>query len=176
MESQRDLVLWLQQQGLLNTLTSCHLCGAEVTLNKRRACTDECSYRCKGKSRHEITVRLTSFFQRFRVALPDILNFMRDYLLGLSLKQCAAHINICYNSTAVRRGTLIREVMQETVYLEYFHEDASFKMDGICEIDESLFGRKTKYHYGRQVGVRTWVFGITARESGHLLLFPVDDR
>ena len=50
------------------------------------------------------------------------------------------------------------------------------KFSGIIEIDESLFGRKIKYHRGRPLGQRVWVFGLVERQSKCIKLFPVDTR
>ena len=44
------------------------------------------------------------------------------------------------------------------------------------EIDESLFGRRTKYHRGDPRDLKIWIFGIVERETNRLKLFPVDKR
>ena len=48
--------------------------------------------------------------------------------------------------------------------------------DGDVDIDESLFGKKVKYHKGKVCGMDVWVFGIFHRESKVFILFPVDKR
>ena len=49
--------------------------------------------------------------------------------------------------------------------------------EGDVEIDESLFGRRCKYHHGNpHVGLKVWIFGVVERSSNRLLLFPVDQR
>jgi len=34
-----------------------------------------------------------------------------------------------------------------------------FELSGIVEINESLFGRRTKYHKGMSRGQKVWIFG-----------------
>lgn len=133
-ESPRDLVNWLQTEGLLNVIKKCPTCGAEVSLNVRSASHDGCSYRCKGISRHEISVRFGSFLNRFRCPLPDTLNFQRDYCNGAPLTECCSNIGINYNSTGTRYGLLCREVMMNTIQEEYLEDDTDFMLPGPVEI------------------------------------------
>ena len=49
--------------------------------------------------------------------------------------------------------------------------------EGDVEIDESLFGRRCKYHRGNaRVGMKVWIFGIISRATNSLILYPVDRR
>jgi len=50
------------------------------------------------------------------------------------------------------------------------------KLSGIVEIDESLFGRRIKYHRGRSQGQKIWIFGLVERDTNRIKLFPVDRR
>jgi len=50
------------------------------------------------------------------------------------------------------------------------------KLQGEVEIDESLFGRRTKYHRGDPHGLKVWVFGMVERSTNRVKLFPVDTR
>ncbi|XP_060084565.1 uncharacterized protein LOC132563829 [Ylistrum balloti] len=80
----------------------------------------------------------------------------------------------CNNKkTAVDLASFIRELFKEYVHLEY----QNIKLEGIVEIDESLFGKKCKYNRGyRQSGVRVWIVGLVERASNKLVLYPVSDR
>ncbi|CAG2257629.1 unnamed protein product [Mytilus edulis] len=52
----------------------------------------------------------------------------------------------------------------------------SMTFDGEVELDESLFGRKCKYHKGKDTGCKVWIFGIVERSTNRLILYPVDRR
>ena len=172
----RQIVMWLQKEKLLKLIDRCPKCGSSVKLNNRESSLDGCSYRCNGKSKHETGVRYGSFFHAFKLPLGDVLNFIRDYVLGLSIRKCSEHINCSYGTTAIRYGLLIREIMMQFCYDTYFGDTDYMQLPGPVEVDESVFGRKTKYHKGRAVGQQIWVVGIICRTTGRVLLFPVDKR
>ena len=51
------------------------------------------------------------------------------------------------------------------------------QLEGEIEIDESLFGRRVKYHRGNpHVGVKIWIFGMVERATNRLIMYPVSDR
>lgn len=57
-------------------------------------------------------------------------------------------VGIAYGSTAVNWGSFVREVFKE-----HFHRNTRMKkLSGIVELDESLFGKRTKYHRGSPHG------------------------
>ena len=138
----RDLVKWLQKERLLNIVLECPKCSSPVKLINRTNSIDGCSYRCvgagPGKPKHETGVRYGSFLMAFRLPLADILNFIRDYLMGISMKMCAFHINCSYGTTAVRYALLMRECMMETVYQTYFADEDFVQLPGPVQIGNSL--------------------------------------
>ena len=62
--------------------------------------------------------------------------------------------------------------------MEYVYKNVfAMKFMGDVEIDESLFGRKVKYHRGNpHVGCKVWVFGIVERSTDRLIMYPVAER
>ena len=50
------------------------------------------------------------------------------------------------------------------------------QFSGEVEVDESLFGRRTKYHRGDPRGIKVWIFGLVERQTNRLKVFPVDRR
>ncbi len=63
-----------------------------------------------------------------------------------------------YKRTAIDYGKAVR-----VIFKEYMHREVivkQMKLDGIVEIDESLFGRQLKYHRGDPtVGLRVSKYG-----------------
>ena len=47
---------------------------------------------------------------------------------------------------------------------------------GEVEVDESMFGRRTKYHREDPQGIKVWIVRLVERSTNHLKLFPVDHR
>ena len=78
-----------------------------------------------------------------------------------------------YKNTSVDWANFVRDLCKM-----YVHEVlTNTKLTGVVEIDENLFVRTVKYHKGNPSGRnKIWNFGIIARESGTLLLCPVDKR
>ena len=64
------------------------------------------------------------------------------------------------------------------IFNEHYQRHLKSKLlPGVIEIDESLFGRKVKYHRGNpHMGLCVWVFGMVERDTNTVLLFPVTDR
>ena len=89
-------------------------------------------------------------------------------LLRMSIKS-----GMDYKKTSVERANFVRDLCK--MYVHDVWTDA--KLTGVLEIDESLFVRTVKYHKGNPKGRnKIWILGLIARESGTLLLFPVDKR
>lgn len=49
------------------------------------------------------------------------------------------------------------------------------KLRGVIEIDETIFGRRVKYHRGKSTSKRgsTWVLGLVERGSGRVILYNI---
>ena len=172
----RDLTLWLQREGLLRIHVFCTRCPARVSLNNRKSNRDGCSYRCGGLKKHEITVREGTLFKAFRYSLPDVLCFMRSYLMGLTIQRCSKEVRISYNTTGIKWALLIRNVMQEVIWREYFSKTSKYQLPGPVQIDEKLFGKKRKHNRGEEVGLHVWVLGILCITTLRMILLPVDTR
>ena len=69
-------------------------------------------------------------------------------------------------------------LLSENCLKENFHQNIkNLVMSGEIEIDESLFGRKIKYHRGYpRPGLRIWIFGMVERKYNQIILYPVSGR
>ena len=99
---------------------------------------------------------------------------MDTRLDGHLLTVCVEKVNIDY-ATGVQWAAWIRDLFVQWVWEDVISQQLKF--DGIVEIDESLFGRKIKYHRGDPRGQqRIWVVGLVERSSGRAIYYPVADR
>ncbi|XP_045191303.2 uncharacterized protein LOC123548134 [Mercenaria mercenaria] len=130
-------------------------------------------FRCTKNRNHVKSLRANSFFEKTKVEIQDIVVFIKSYLDKNSLYQCSKFSGVAYKSTAVNWASYIRELFKE-----YFSRRTYNKViRGIVEIDESLFGRRVKYHRGNpNKGLKVWIFGLVDRESNSIILYPVTDR
>ena len=169
--TQPDDVLfrWLTDQGLLAETIICET-GEVAKINKRKKSKDNYSFRCKNG--HEYGMRKNSFFEGSAYNIRDLVIFIKYYIEGHTLHQCALSTGMDYKSTAVNWASYIRELFMEHIHKQY--ETMKFNTD--VEIDESLFGRKIKYNRGRPGGQKIWIFGMVERLSNLIILYPVDNR
>ena len=60
--------------------------------------------------------------------------FIKYYIEGHTLKQCAIATSMEYKSTAVNWGSFIRELFMEHVHLTYQHIkfNSDVEIDGVC--------------------------------------------
>jgi transposase-like protein len=98
--------------------------------------------------------------------------FLWEYASGSSLLQCSARSGFNYGSSSFDWGNTVRHLFVEY----YVRHIRTRKLAGDVEIDESMFGRKVKYHRGQPRGHKIWIVGMAERETNFLKLFPVDNR
>ena len=88
----------------------CGKCGGRCKLTERDEAPDGFSFQCrKGGHVFERKVRVNSFFNRFVLPLPDVLNFMKLYLDGHTLHKCSKLANIDYKKMAIQWAKSTRD-------------------------------------------------------------------
>ena len=174
--NEQDVVhQWCRDHGLLPLSLPCKSpgCDGVAMLRARKGYVANEVFRCNKNVSHQRQTREFSFFEASKIPTNDILLFVKSYLDGCSLNQCASFAGISYGSTSVDWASHIRELFKDDFMRNTIHK----KISGEIEIDESLFGRRVKYHRGNpNVGVKVWVFGMVERSSNSIILYPVNDR
>ena len=164
---------WCRKNGLLALSLPCETCDGPATLRKRAGYVANESFRCNKNSCHERITREYSFFEPAKLSVNDIMLFVKCYLDGNSLRQCATFAGISYGSTSVEWAVYIRDILKDYFRRYVINETLS----GEVELDESLFGRKVKYHRGNpNLGTKIWIFGMVDRNTNSIILYPVNDR
>ena len=171
MSSADEVFQWLGNQGLLAMEVTCLTCGTAAKLRSCDRSSDGYSFRCKG-SKHEYGMRKYSFFEGSAYNIRDLMIFLKQYLEGDSLHQCALATGMDYRHTPVDRASFIKELFCQYVYDKY----NMTMFEGDVEIDESLFGGKIKYHKGEPKGHRIWIFGLIEGSSNTLIIYPANKR
>jgi len=167
-----ELISWLMSNGLLKPSMKCEKCNSPCNLQKRERAPEGKTWRCVKNKNHEVSIRKFSFFSNIKYTIQDSLVFIREMILGSTLKKACVNGGIAYGHTACDYANFIRELFK--TYVHAMLQEIKFR--GIVEIDESLFGRKIKYHRGAKKNKQIWIFGLVERETNRLLLFPVEDR
>jgi len=168
--SHNVILKWLQKVWLLAATVRCERSDMHCWMCQRDKTTDGYVWRCP--ARHEISIRRNSFFSKSHLHIPDIINFVITYAEGQSLWKCAQSAGVGYRSTAVDWGSFCRDL-----FVEYHVRNIKDEiLQGEIEVDESLFGRRTKCHRGDSRGMKIWIVGLVERSINRLKLFPVDRR
>lgn len=102
------------------------------------------SMRCSKSRDHKCSIFKHLFFEGLKLYIWDIFMFTKCYLDNLTLKQRATFSGVSYGSRAVDWVEFIRELMKE-FYKVHFK---NMTISGTIEPDESIFGRRVKYHWG----------------------------
>lgn len=143
---QPDLNKWMRSRGLLTKNMQCDRTGchyAPCNLNKRDRNIDGETWRCR--KGHELGIRYGSMFHKGKLFLQDILVFIFGYLDQCTLLKLSRRTGFNYKTTCVKWASKMRDIMMAWVV----EKMATMRFSGIVEIDESLFGRRVKYHRGK---------------------------
>ena len=164
---EREILEWLRDHGLLARTIPCHKCGGSMCLKEKADRNGGQIFRCSTNRTHQKALRSFSFFEKINIELQDAFVFIK------SLLQCSVFSGTAYGSTAGNWASYIQEVFKE-----YFHRYTKHRrIGGEIEIEESLFGRRVKFHRGNpNKGLKVWIFGLVDRHSNTVILYPVSDR
>lgn len=119
MLSDDEVYQWIRMHGLLATTISCNTEGCEgrMVLKSSSRSVGGTVFRCTVNRLHTRACRANSFFERSNLTMQDIFLFIKSYLDGSSLSQCARFSGLAYKSTAVNWVSFIRELFKEVFEL-----------------------------------------------------------
>ena len=167
------------ENNLICSNIDCQKCHRPYNLSTCKDKIDMFSWHCRNIKEHcdskdfEHSIRQFSFFQHSHFTFQDIFQFIYSFLQKQTMLQCNKLSGIDYKHSAVDWCNFITEICKMYVYKLY----ETVQLEGEIEIDESLFGKKTKHHRGNpNAGLKIWVFGMIERSTNRLLLFPVCEQ
>lgn len=152
----------LREYGILKRIVYCHGCNnqlSQVKYSKSKDCyAFVCYKRACSHYNYKKSIKRHSFFDNFSISLPDVLliyyyfftnkiqiELKRDFNISIST------IKKCYH------------LLQQVIVKLYDNNEINISLGGegiICQVDESMFHYKQKYHHGRVSNLNRWVFGI----------------
>lgn len=157
---ENEIIFWLRKRGLLVSVAWCEFCNNELKEVKYKRCVDGLAFRCykttcTNKWKY-ISLRINSFFFNFNISLKKIIFIYNSWLSELPYSYIRQETRSCQN-TIIKIIKALRQKCHN-----YFLQNP-IKLGGqgvICQIDESMFKYKQKYHVGRVDNANRWVFGI----------------
>ncbi|KAG0424975.1 hypothetical protein DMUE_6063, partial [Dictyocoela muelleri] len=164
--------------GLLASYQPCLTCGIYMEEQKLESHMDKYRWYCGNKLcenyKTSLSIRHRSVFIEFRKPLSSIFLYIYCWASSKNIK------DVC-KDYSVSRPTLsaIYKFLRSRVS-EFFAKEP-IRLGGpgiICQVDESLFVHKVKYHRGRSPREQVWVFAIvdtsTSPSIGYMRV--VEDR
>ncbi|XP_074658624.1 uncharacterized protein LOC141911533 [Tubulanus polymorphus] len=164
---------YLMSQRLLATELMCETCNVAMKLTPRQNISDGVAWYCR-LCQCTKSIRNGSYFSRSKLKLQTLLLII--YSFGIDLQQ--------YELQKLEPNINAKAVMDHYHFLQEIMSAALMKkptrmggnvVDGIVEIDESLFGKKAKAHRGISKQ-RNWIFGLCQPGTRNLFLRVVPCR
>lgn len=173
-----NIVLFLRERGLLISHFRCPVCikytkEVETTRNN-----DKRAFRCMNVSctnyKYFYSIRTNSFFANYKISLKHCLTLMWKWAGELTTEEILREVNVS-NQVAIKFFKDLRALCKT-----YFERNP-VRLGGdsiVCQVDESLFRHKPKYHRGRATEHELWVFGIadTSYSPAKIFLRLVEDK
>ena len=165
--------LGYRKEDLLEKMFFCSICQGPKKLTKDSDQVLDYAWTCPNPGNvHREAIFKFSYFENCKFNVRDILDFILNYLNGISLYRCKSLAGISQDHTSVNYAQFIRDIMTQKMAYHLNHT----KLEGIIEIDETAFGVVQKYGRGDEKPEQIWILGLVERSSQHLYLFPIMNR
>jgi len=147
---------WMRHRGLLLTTYMCPRdnCHRKCTVYRRKTKKDGFTLRCEGTNCSEFGIRKNSIFEKSHFSFQDLMHFLKCFLEDQLLISMSKQTGMDYKSTSVQWAKTVRDIFKQYIY-ENVHGLNDMIFSEICELDESIFGRRVKYNKGNpNIGVK----------------------
>lgn len=172
------VIEYMRNKGLLRRQYSCPKCNVVTKEIKSSRNKDEYIFRCYETActgyKSFYSIRINSFFDEFTIKLKDCLSLTWKWGRDNTIEDILAEVHISY---AVLNKFFKK--IRDSCRKYFLINPVRLGGDGIiCQIDESLFRHKPKYHRGRATDHEIWIFGIadTSITPAKFFLQIVPDR
>ena len=158
--SRESTIKFHRNHRLLATTMTCSKCGSDMKIRSYKKLADEEVFYCpKTKCKATTSIRKFSFFENSRIPLADMLKIIYLWCVGDQAFIAQRHLPHLSEKTINDWYSFCRDIAMEFFKrnpVQFANENALVE----AQIDESLFGKKQKYHKGKY-HERFWVFGIS---------------
>ncbi|KAG0423912.1 hypothetical protein DMUE_6120, partial [Dictyocoela muelleri] len=176
-QNKTELRSYFQNNGLLMSMMVCGGCNNVMRLTKYKRNIDGVAFTCQRKNcqyfKKYINIRRGTFFGHFKVDLCDVVTVLYHFFFEKGQSELL-ELGISHN-------TIHRIYSAAYSKISEFIVNNPVRLGGegiICQIDESMFHYRQKYHRGRLSQAYRWVFGIvdTSFTPGKFYVKAVPDR
>lgn len=157
----KNLITYFRSKQILKSSLNCLFCGKLMIETRYTKVNDGYVWKCQYTNcvRYKTTrpIRTDSFIDKCRIELSIVLILIhRFYRDDYNIRKLSEELALSRHTLGTFFGKLRNLCCQ-------FLLQHPVKLGGpsvICQIDESLFCHKAKYHRGRGPSEQVWVFGI----------------
>ena len=155
-----ELITKLREVGVLKSCSICIGCGKMLREVKYSRSIDKMAFRCYKREcdyfEKYISIRENSIFSQYKKTIYIILKAMYYWFRNIQMKIPEEELDISVS--------LVKKIYKDCrmfAYRMFYSNDNLLGGPGvICQIDESMFKYRQKYHRGRLSSENRWVFGI----------------
>lgn len=173
--SKESTMAFLKEKNLLASCMDCNKCGTEMRLRQYNKVIDSFIMYCpKYKCKHTSSIRNKSFFSKTKISLEDVLKVIYLWATGVPAFICQRLIPEVCEKTINDWYSFCRDICMENLKrhpVQFDNEEVVVT----TQIDESIFGKKQKYHKGKYFK-RTWFFGISDQKQHKCYIEAVEKR
>lgn len=170
--STEKCISYMMSKGLLKNHMVC-VCEEDMTLMKRGDLSDGKVWNCR-KCLKRTSIRKNSFFENSRLPLEKLMQIIYGFGLDFQIYQCKKLMPEIDEKSLIDWYSFLRDVCSASLLRNPVKLGSGVDSE-IVEIDESLFGKKRKYHRGSG-NQKFWVFGMVERGTRNSVLQLVDKR
>ncbi|CAG2245204.1 unnamed protein product [Mytilus edulis] len=169
--SQESIVPYMMDNGLLKKEMTCTHCASDMNLCKRKDISDSLQWKCPACLLTS-SIRRSSIFEKSKLPLRKLMELVYYFGIDLQIYEVEKLSDISHVSV-IEWFDQFRIVCKESLTNDPVLLGSN--SEHLIEIDESLFGKKRKYHRG--TGKQdTWVFGMVEKGSRKVILQIVEKR
>lgn len=173
-----DIIKYLFSKSVLKEDLPCKSCAQPMSVKKYTRNKDGFAFRCLQTTcsnyRKYFSIRIGSIFEKYRFHLSVGIKLLWKWTLDETYADIMTEVDVHHQVLIDFYDDL------RTYCSRYFLENPIYLGGGgiACQIDESLFRHKPKYHRGRATDYEIWVFGIadTSCNPSKIYMQIVDDR
>ena len=169
-----SLIQHLRKYKLLPSEFKCEKCLISMTLRENSKTSDGYVFKCN-TCKSTKSIRTGSFFTRTKLSFENVYGVLYLWSVGIQghiIKEMMPSMrpNTMYDFMNFARDICCEVVDKNPVV---FTNENEIQIE--IQIDESIFGKRQKYHRGKTFG-KQWVFGISQSSLHKCSLHIVEDR
>ena len=165
----------LIEYNIIYAQVKCEQCNIMCQPRRKSSNQDGFVWQCSG-CKNTRSIRKGTIFEGSKLALHELFRILDLWTVGVSGKQACDYLKTISSTSVYKWYKIFRQVVSQYMSTnEVIFSGSDILIDNIVQIDESQFGKKSKYHRGKAFN-KYWVFGISQQSTHKCYLQIVKKR